>query len=311
MKKTGAAFLSFFLIFQTAFVWAADPSCEVIEVHGKAYLNNKNIWHHPLRKGDVLKTGDSVEMKDNAQVRLAFDPEWNKVATLEKNSFVEIRSLSPGHLFIKEGAVLAKLAKLPKGKSFQLSTPVNVAAVQGSAYEAVYRGGIADVYNLSASPVQVFGFDEKGKQRPTPLVLKEFQKTRIPSGGATTLVAEKMQAKEKTRGQRRIRAVEGKIKRRHAGQAKAQVSPAPKAKTKTVEKKPAAKPKPSQAMKKKTPAKKSMAKKPPAKKSVVKKTQSPSQKAKTVSKKPAAKKAKLLPAPKPKSTKKPAPKTGG
>ncbi len=309
MRKFGFAFLSFFFALKIAAVWGANPTCEVTEVHGKAYLNNKNIWHHPLRKGDVLKTGDAVEVKENAQVRLAYDPEWNQVTTLEENSFVEIRSLSPKHLFIKDGAVLAKVAKIPRGTSFQLSTPVNVAVVQGSAYEAVYRHEVADVYNFSSSPVQVFSFDEKGKRRPTPLVLKEFQKTQIPKQGISTLVAEKMTSKEKTRAQRRIRAVEGKVKRRHVGQTKAQVSPAQKAKT--VKKKPAVKPKPSQGTKKKTPAKKPPVKKAITKKPVVKKLKSPSPKTKTVSKKPAAKKANPLPAPKPKSTKKPAPKIGG
>jgi len=222
---------------------------------------------------------------------------------------VEIRSLSPAHLFIKEGAVLAKLAKLPKGKSFQLSTPVNVAVVQGSAYEAVYRDDAADVYNFSSSPVQVFSFDEKGKRRPTPLVLKEFQKTRAPFGDPKTLVAEKITAKEKTRGQKRIRAVEGKVKRRHARQAKAQVSPATTAKA--VKKKPAVKSKASPAVKKKTTAKKSPVKRQVTKKPVTKKTQSSSKKTKAVSKKTVAKKAKTLPVPKPKSTKKPVPKTGG
>ncbi len=279
MKKFILGFLFCFLV-QMAQGLSDDYGCEVMEVHGEVYLHNKNIGHHPLKQGDILKPGDTVEVTKDAQAHLAYDQEWNNVTTIEENSKMEIRSIYPTNLFIEKGAVLAKLNKLPKGTSFQLSTPVNVAAVRGSIYELVYRGETAEVYNFSSSPVEVFGFDEKEKRRPGFLVLHEFQKTQVSRRGILAKAAERMTEKEKSRGMGKIAFLENKIQGLRSKGRFAQVQ-----NIKEVEKKTRPESKEAAPQKKVTP----------------KKAQAPAKKI-TPPKKPVAKKTKALPAKKPKKT---------
>ncbi len=175
--------LTAFLFLSSIPVFASDYRSEVMHLEGTAFVTSRGSAKEPVREGDILKPGDVLEVGPKSSVDLAYDGEWNNVTTLDENSKVKIESIYPTVLYTDNGSIFAKLKSLPKGTTFEVKTPVNVAAVRGTIYQTTYRGGKASVYNYSSSPVEVFGLDSKGKRLKSPVVLRSHQKTFIPEKG--------------------------------------------------------------------------------------------------------------------------------
>jgi len=129
-------------------------------IEGAAYLVDGAL-RTPLKEKMVLSAGDTIEVDANSSVDLAYDRDWKNITRVNENSRVRINGIFPTKLVMIRGDIYAKLRSLPKGSSFEIKTPTAVAAVRGSEYRTMYRGGMTRVYNFAHSKVEVFGLGMK------------------------------------------------------------------------------------------------------------------------------------------------------
>jgi len=143
-------------------VFAADFYCEVMNIEGSATRTNETAQQEPLQEGDRLQPGDVIEVFEDSIIDLAYDKRWENVTRIGPHAKVTIQSLNPTHLSMKYGKIFAQLNALPKDETFEIKTPLAIAAVRGSAYEVTHAGGQTTVTNHSDSPVTVYFLDENG-----------------------------------------------------------------------------------------------------------------------------------------------------
>ena len=173
--------------------------CEVLSMTGIAHVARASGETALLKEGDLLSEGDSIEVSENGTLDLAYDKEWNNVVHLEKGAKAKVESISPAKLGLNDGAVYARLKKLPATSSFDVQTPTAVAAVRGTEYRTVVHDGQTEIFNFSSSKVFVYGVDEGGhKSEEPPAVLESEQKTSVESAGEPPKAPQTMETHEKT-----------------------------------------------------------------------------------------------------------------
>ncbi len=187
-----------------------DYRCEIMTVQGTASVVSANETK-PVKEGDLLKEGDQLKVEAGSYVDVAYDKQWNNITRIGENSDVTIKSIYPTGLKMKEGDIFAKLHRLPKGTTFEIQTPVAVAAVRGSEYFTEHRGGETKVFNYSPSPVEVFSFD-KGGQLMDRTMIQESEKTEIKGIAEAPRVPEKMSPDEMKRVDEKSGGMEVAIK---------------------------------------------------------------------------------------------------
>lgn len=183
IKKSGVLLFSFLLMFtlQTPMTaWAADFYCEVMTIKGTAKTHDPSGHSRVLKEGDLLKEGDTVIVPKGSQVSLGFDKEWKNVTLIQEDSKVEILSVHPTGLRLEKGDLIVKLDRLPNGSSFELQTPVALAAVRGSLFQVSHRNGGTITTNFDESQVYLFSLDLDGIIIPSPLILLLNQKGQVP-----------------------------------------------------------------------------------------------------------------------------------
>ena len=177
---------------------AAAPAgafrCEVMNVQGDAILSRGQEAPKKVAEGDLLEPGDSLETGANCRVDVAYDADWQNVTTVESNCTVKIKSVQPTSLELAKGSVFAKLDQLPKDSSFEVQTPSGVAVVRGTEFWTRSGEEGLEVYNYSASPVEVFGMDAQGRRFGTPALLRRNEKTGIFRRGLMPRRAQRMNA---------------------------------------------------------------------------------------------------------------------
>ncbi|OIO38008.1 MAG: hypothetical protein COT00_03220 [Candidatus Omnitrophica bacterium CG07_land_8_20_14_0_80_50_8] len=198
--------LSFCLLFFLAFTRlpalarAADFQCEVMSLEGSASVTNAKVSHRPLKEGDVLDIGDTVEVDAQSLVDLGYDKNWQNVTRLDEKTKVEIKSLFPTTLKMDRGGVYAQLRELPKESTFEIQTPTAIAAVRGTEYRTAHDDNGTQVYNFSDSQVFVFGQNEDGNLNETPTVVDKAQMTEIDMPGASPAAPRPMFEAERQKG---------------------------------------------------------------------------------------------------------------
>ena len=211
-----SAFFSFqFIVFgipAIAHAETSEPLCEVMAIDGTADLVNDDGTKTTLKEGDLVKPGGVVQTQ-NGSTDIAFDKDWNNVVRIESGAKAKIRSVYPSRVEILNGAVFAKLKKLPKDSIFEVQTPTAVAAVRGTEYRAVFENGQTQVYNFSASDVYVYGVDAQGQKTKKSIVLAESQKTQVTGTGEVPKPPQPMGISESQEGKSVQSALDGKVKR--------------------------------------------------------------------------------------------------
>ena len=158
--------------------YGEDYYGEVMTVAGTAYVVSEDAGQRLLNPGDLVKVGDRIEVAETSHVDIAFDKEWNNIARVGEKSTADIRSVYPTGIGLSEGDIFAKLHNLPKGTTFEVQTPIAVAAVRGSEYWTEHRDGATRVLNFSPSPVEVFALSDKGDLIGRTIV-QQTEKTEI------------------------------------------------------------------------------------------------------------------------------------
>lgn len=180
--------------FSCSAAFADDFRCEVMSVQGDALLSRGQEAPRKVEEGDLLKPGDALETGPNCRLDVAYDADWQNVTTVESNCSVTIQSVEPTSLELAKGSVFAKLDRLPKDSSFEVRTPTGVAVVRGTEFWTRSGGEGLEVYNYSASPVEVFGLDAQGRRFGKPAFLKRNEKTGILRRGSMPGTVQRMNA---------------------------------------------------------------------------------------------------------------------
>ena len=173
--------LIFMILIMTAPVpvsFAQDFYCEVMSVKGGVTVSNGDYVKHPVKEGDLLKEGDTIDVPGDGYLDLAYDKEWNNVTRFFENSRVKIRGIYPTDLAMEYGDIIAKLDKLPRNSTFEIETPTAIAAVRGSAFETIHRDDETAVMNFHDSTVHVFGVDDGGNI-VNEIQLAQFERTEV------------------------------------------------------------------------------------------------------------------------------------
>lgn len=162
MRKTLLLILT--LLATTAFpAFAQTPAktqvCQVVAVSGAVEVELAGGTKQAAAVGQYLKEGDIVRTSADSFAILSYDPKGKNIVQISADSEVTIMSVRPADLALVKGEIMAKLAKLGHNQTFEISTPVCVAAVRGTAYSVshtnrsevkVFQNGV-DVFNLAPS----------------------------------------------------------------------------------------------------------------------------------------------------------------
>ncbi len=205
------------LLFAVALTWfasnaySADYFCEVMTLKGAAFVTSEGTAKKPLAQGDLIKTGDFIEVESDSYVDLAYDKEWNNITRLGENSKMKIKSVYPTGLSLDRGDLFSKLQKLPKGTTFEVQTPTAVAAVRGTEFfTSVDERGKTDVVSLEHS-VEVFNLDASGNLG-TGVVVGESERTQVETGNEAPRAPEKATEADMGKVKEMNAGVTGKIK---------------------------------------------------------------------------------------------------
>lgn len=184
----------------------AEFFCEVMTLQGQAYVTNADASRRALKEGDLIKAEDEIEVDAEALLDLAFDKEWKNVTRLGAGSKIKIQSVHPSAMALKRGSILAQLKDLPAGSTFEIQTPVAIAAVRGSIYSTKHSDAGTEIFNLSNSPVSVFGLDGDGNLIPDPVDLRNGEKSFVDKPNTKPNAPRKMDSEEHSR---EIRSLDG------------------------------------------------------------------------------------------------------
>jgi len=89
---------------------------------------------------------------------------------------------------------------LPKNSTFTVQTPTAVATVRGTEYRTTFIEGRAEVFNVSASKVFVYGVKADGSvDNKQMFALEQFKKTQVAKAGASPEAPQAFSADDRTR----------------------------------------------------------------------------------------------------------------
>jgi hypothetical protein len=214
-RSLKALFILFWLggaVCFASFASAEEFFCEILSVKGDAHATDAEGTQRPLKEGDLLKTGETLEVAKDSFVDLAYDKEWKNVTRLEAETRIKIRSVFPAKTDLEGGGIFAKLKELPKNSSLEVTTPAAVAVVRGTEYRTTFTNGKTEVFNLSESQVYVYGMDTDGQKTGEPAILTLSQKTDIDARGQAPAAPKEMSTQERQAGESLRSGVEQKIK---------------------------------------------------------------------------------------------------
>jgi hypothetical protein len=184
MKK--AVFFLFIFLLIPVFSLFAQPAsakvnvCQLAAVSGTVEIESAGGKHAGVQ-GEYLKEGDAIKTGAQSFAVLSYDPEGKNTIQISANSEMKIMSIRPTDLSLKVGQLIAKLNKMGKGETFEISTPVCVAAVRGTFY-SVGHTSQSDVAVFDRS-VEVFNLDNLGNLGSEHTVLPRGRRMTVDISG--------------------------------------------------------------------------------------------------------------------------------
>ncbi|MBF0253856.1 MAG: FecR domain-containing protein [Candidatus Omnitrophica bacterium] len=157
--------------------------CEVAGVQGDARAVLADGRSVPVESGMLLAANDAVHTEADQFVDLAYDGDWKNLTRIGPSTEVQIRSIHPTDLFLREGEIYALLEELPTDSTFEITTPTAIAAVRGSRFRTTHHGGRTDVFNFDSSIVFFFGLNPDGTLGSSAR-LQQWQSSWISSLGS-------------------------------------------------------------------------------------------------------------------------------
>ena len=185
MKKFAImGFTAFLLLAAAAGAARADElEGEITDFSDAATIVRSDGSEAKLNEGDTVKIGETIKVGKGGEAVLALDGDMQNVVYLSENTDLTVNSLYPTQLEITKGDVLSKLKALPKGSTFEITTPNGTAAVRGSEFRTVYGQDGMEVFNIEHSNVYVFNREQNGEMSDTPVVVPQSQTTAVAGRG--------------------------------------------------------------------------------------------------------------------------------
>ena len=192
---------------------APDFRCEILSLNGQATATDKDSAKRPLKEGDLLQAGEIVEVGEGGSLDLSYDRDWNNVVRFEAGSRGKVTLIAPGKIDLEQGSVFARLKKLPRDSTFEVSTPNAIAAVRGSEYRVVLEAGRTEVFNFSESS-NVLIYDRNPDGSPdllSQVTLPASAITHLESSGGPPSTPEGFLEEDAARGSATDREIDTNI----------------------------------------------------------------------------------------------------
>lgn len=114
-------------------------SVSAIFIKGKAAVIS-SAGEHPLKKGDVLNSGDVISTGEKSAVIIETGSISGQLE-IQSNSKLKVESTLKGYeFFLEAGNVWISVNKLSKDQEFKLKTPTTVAGVRGTKFYTFNQG---------------------------------------------------------------------------------------------------------------------------------------------------------------------------
>ncbi len=117
-----------------------DHQATVYRVEGDVHVlkRDRDRWSS-LSEGQILIPGDRIRTGKNSYVELSYDDGHMNIARIGAKTLAIFRSIEPTDILLLDGNIFSALDALPKDSSYQIATPVSVAAVRGTRFLRVYE----------------------------------------------------------------------------------------------------------------------------------------------------------------------------
>ncbi|MFT5206664.1 MAG: hypothetical protein ACI9CF_000403 [Candidatus Omnitrophota bacterium] len=168
-----------------------------------------------LKQGDFVGTGEVILVEGDGHVDMSLDAEWKNVVRINANTKVFLMSIFPTGFYLTYGDMAAKLDALPKNSTFEIETPIALAAVRGSRYRVVHRdivsGPESTVFNAHRS--KVFLFPKVKGALGEPAIVPENQTSYVMKRAKTPSASREMVLVELKENVLMFRAMDNQIKK--------------------------------------------------------------------------------------------------
>lgn len=156
--------------------------CQIVAIEGQVSIESSGSSRGAV-KGEYLEEGVTISTGSSSFVILAYDPAGKNLVQVGEKSTVKIVSIRPTDLALKTGELMAKLKNLGKGETFEISTPVCVAAVRGTAYSVNHAVTAGSLVRSFERNIDVFNLDKQGEMGSDNIVLRQGHKIFVDLEG--------------------------------------------------------------------------------------------------------------------------------
>lgn len=143
----------------------------------------------PVQAWMSLEVGDKVRTGKDSSLEIAYDDFFLNIVRIDENTIAEFRNIEPTDLFLSDGTVFSAVDGLKVSGSYQVSTPVAVAAVRGTHFDVMFNAE-TQVFSTATIPVtddghtsliEVLSIDESG-EKTEPVQLAEGMQMDMNAG---------------------------------------------------------------------------------------------------------------------------------
>ncbi len=129
----------------------SDHQAQVYRVEGSVkILKSSTADWKAAEKGMRIGVGDQILTGPDSSVEIAYDDRFLNIARIAAGTKAEFESIEPTIVRLEDGSIFSALDGL-KGSSYQVATPVAVAAVRGTHFEVNFEAA-TQKFNAAVLP---------------------------------------------------------------------------------------------------------------------------------------------------------------
>lgn len=138
---------------------------EVYKLEGRALITKSGTPEEKeLKIGDEIEAGDRIFTEEGASISVSFDEDRLNTVTIPSGSEAVFTSLDPVSIRLKNGSVFSSVDGLAEGSTWEIATPVAVAAVRGTEFEVEYSESSGDFSTAT--------YDDENEKKSSAVELK-------------------------------------------------------------------------------------------------------------------------------------------
>lgn len=175
---------------------ASSPIGKVIAVKHSGYATRlQQSVKHTIKPGDMLYSGDQIDVKAGNVVQIALDADKNNLIHIPGDTLVQLSKDRAITVDLSRGQVFALLDKLESGTRFKVVTPTAISTVRGT-YFGVKLVGAATETSVYRGGVGVNGRMPDGKALGTSTQVNAGDKTVVSHAGTRPQEPQRMSEAE-------------------------------------------------------------------------------------------------------------------